>query len=81
MYRDKRKLIIAEVKPVESVGTKYAIRAAVGQLLEYRYTIGQLSALLHIVLDEKPKKNEINFVKSLGLMLSYKRKSGKFVTV
>jgi hypothetical protein len=61
--------------------SKYAIRAAIGQLLEYRHTIKQPSALLHIILDERPKKNKIAFVKSLGFMLSYKEKSGKFAMV
>jgi hypothetical protein len=81
MYMDKKKLVITEVKPAESVGTKYAIRAAVGQLFEYRHTISEPTALLHIVLDEKPKKNEVKFVQSLGFILSYKDKSGKFITL
>jgi hypothetical protein len=71
MYKDKKNLIITEVKSAESVGTKYAIRAAIGQLLEYRHTIKHPSALLHIVLDKKPRKNEIEFVKSLDIILSY----------
>lgn len=81
MYMDKKKLVITEVKPAEYVGTKYAIRAAIGQLLEYRHTISKPAALLHIVLDEEPKKNEVQFVQSLGFMLSYKDKSGKFITL
>ena len=81
MYKYKKKLVITEVKPAKSVGTKYAIRSAIGQLLEYRHTIKQPSAVLHIVLDEKPKKNEIEFVQSLGFILSYKEKSNKFAMV
>lgn len=78
LYKDKERLVITEIKPAQSVGTKYAIRAAVGQLLEYRHALKQPTALLHIVLDEKPKENEIKFVKSLGFLLSYKEKSGGF---
>lgn len=78
LYKDKDDLVITEVKPAESVGTKYAIRAAVGQLLEYRHVLKQPSALLHIVLDEEPKENEIEFVKSLGFLLSCKDKLGGF---
>lgn len=81
MYTEKRKLVITEVKPAESIGTKYAIRAAIGQLFEYRHTIKEPSALLHIVLDKAPTKDEINFVKSLQFILSYRDKSGKFVKV
>lgn len=80
IYNHKNKLYITEVKPSEIVGTKYAIRSAIGQLLEYRHTIKQPAAILHIVLDAKPKKNEIEFVKSLGIMISYKEESGVFVT-
>lgn len=81
IYRNKKQIIITEIKPAETVGTKYAIRAAIGQLFEYRHAIKQPSAFLHIVLDEKPKKSEIEFVKSLGIMLSYKENSGQFTTV
>lgn len=83
IYNDKKQIVITEIKPTESVGTKYAIRTAIGQLLEYRYTSKKPNALLHIVLDEKPKNDEIDFVKSLGFILSYKNKekSGDFITL
>jgi len=80
IYTYQDKLVITEIKPAESVGTKYAIRTAIGQLLEYRHTMQEPSALLHIVLDEKPKDNEIEFVRSLGFALSYKESAGNFVT-
>lgn len=84
LYKNKGLSVIAEVKPAESVGTKYAIRAAIGQLFEYRYTYNKSYSaipLLHIVLDKKPEENEIEFVKSLGIILSYKDESDAFVTI
>lgn len=68
LYKNNELPVIAEVKPAESVGTKYAIRAAIGQLFEYRYTYNKsYSAIprVHIVVDKKPEENEIEFVKSL----------------
>lgn len=58
---------IAEVKPSEDSATKYAIRSAVGQVLEYRFAKNQ-SAIPLIVLSSKPSsQDEIEFVKSLGI--------------
>jgi hypothetical protein len=63
-------LIYAEVKPTENIETKYAIRAAVGQLLEYQY-MNNSDARLEIVLGSKPKSKEIKFVNSLGITMTY----------
>jgi hypothetical protein len=83
--------VLVEVKPASIIGTKYAIRQAVGQLLEYRYVSGRqkpeiLNAELHIVLDKMPEQNEIDYVKSLkfqaapGFTIVCKTK-GKFIVI
>lgn len=59
-----------EIKPTKNVPTKYAIRAAIGQLLEYQFNYDQ-SAKLEIVLSSKPKNKEIEFVASLSFGLKY----------
>jgi len=46
------------------------IRAAIGQLLEYRFK-HKGKAALEIVLGKKPTLGEITFVKSLGIQLTY----------
>lgn len=50
--------------------SKYAIRIAVGQLLEYQY-FNQKKANLEIVIGSKPRDSEIDFVKSLNMRLTY----------
>ena len=62
--------LFSEVKPSVNVETKYAIRAAIGQLLEYQYSFDK-NAILEIVIGKKPKETEIEFVKSLGFYFSY----------
>ncbi|MCD4684226.1 MAG: hypothetical protein K8R86_13155 [Bacteroidales bacterium] len=74
-------LHFTEIKPTETVESKYAIRAAIGQLMEYRYTSGQ-EALLEIVIGSKPKKQEVDFVKSIGIIITfYVKKTRSFVTI
>jgi hypothetical protein len=69
-YHRNGNLIYTEIKPTENIETKYAIRAAIGQLLEYRY-MNKRDAYLEIVLGSKPKLKEIKFVNSLGITLTY----------
>jgi len=69
-YRKNGKKFFAEIKPTDNVETKYAIRAAIGQLFEYQYKWGK-DAILEIVIGKKPSNDEIEFVKSLGIWISY----------
>jgi len=64
------KKVYAEIKPTTNVETKYAIRAAIGQLLEYRYK-HDTSAEMIIVIGNEPTIDEVNFVKSLGMSIAY----------
>ena len=80
-YSIDDKLYYSEIKPTETVESKYAIRAAIGQLLEYQYTTNQ-PALLEIVIGKKPKKDEIDFVKSIGMKITYySEKTNSFVSI
>lgn len=63
-------VVFAEIKPTKNVETKYAIRAAIGQLFEYQYKNNKL-ARLEVVLGSKPTDEETCFVKSLGMSLRY----------
>jgi hypothetical protein len=73
---------LCEVKPTDNLPTRYAIRLAVGQLLEYRYRNQVPDAALQIVIGGKPGRDEIGFVKSLNMKLAYFDKSrGEFVNV
>lgn len=69
-YQYENQIIFSEIKPTENVETKYAIRAAIGQLLEYRFKLNPI-ARLEIVLGSKPTQEELNFILSLGMLIVY----------
>lgn len=63
--------VIAELKPAVAGHTKYPIRFAVGQVLEYRHFQSPNAHPL-VVLGAKPKPEEIKFCRSLGISLAWK---------
>lgn len=65
------KRVLCEIKPTEKVQTRYAIRVAIGQLLEYRFKCNDSDCRLEIVLGSRPKPTEAEFVRSLDLELTY----------
>ncbi len=69
-YKQKKRLVYAEIKPTENIETKYAIRTAIGQLLEYQFRFNK-DACLEIVIGSKPSLDEIKFVNSLGFTLTF----------
>jgi len=69
-YHRNGKLFYCEIKPTENIETKYAIRIAVGQLLEYQY-FNNKQAKLEIVLSTRPTKADVSFVNSLKIKLTY----------
>ena len=82
-YKWKGKTVLVEVKPTDKIETKYAIRAAVGQLLDYRYRLNIPKAYMEIVLGSKNRENEIAFVRSLrplGITLVY-QKGNRFESI
>jgi hypothetical protein len=79
-YFKNKRLRYCEIKPTENIETKYAIRIAIGQLLEYRF-FNNKDATLEIVISTKPTKDEIRFVKFLNICLTYfDEKSKTFLT-
>ena len=69
-YSIGKDLYFSEIKPTQNMDSKYAIRIAVGQLLEYQY-FNKKNAILEIVIASKPRDSEIDFVKSLNMRLTY----------
>ena len=69
-YTNRGELCYCEIKPTQNMDSKYAIRIAVGQLLEYQY-FNNKDANLEVVIGSKPRDSEIDFVKSLNMRLTY----------
>jgi len=62
-YSASGRTTFCEIKPTENVPTRYAIRAAIGQLLEHRFKQSPKAAL-EIVIGSKPGQEESDFVNS-----------------
>ncbi|MCC2638441.1 MAG: hypothetical protein K0Q68_2160 [Moraxellaceae bacterium] len=75
VFRGESTSWLAEIKPTERVETRYAIRAAVGQLLEYRWRRGGEPRLM-IVLSSRPRDEELEFVLSLGMGIAWQLSDG-----
>ncbi len=69
-YALGKDLYYCEIKPTQNMDSRYAIRMAIGQLLEYRY-FNNRDSKLEIVIGSKPRISEIEFVKSLNMRLTY----------
>jgi hypothetical protein len=71
-YKDPSgNLIYCEVKPTINVPSKYAIRASIGQLLEYRFN-NDSRAKLKVVINYKPSNHkEVELLHSLEIDLAY----------
>lgn len=75
-YKDPgRGLIFAEVKPCDVGNARFAIRTAIGQLLDYRHLSKKAASLL-IVLDVVPKANHIDLALSNGFGIAHPDRSG-----
>lgn len=73
--KNKQKFLV-EVKPCDQNDAKYAIRMAIGQILEYQH-FQEPSGKPMIVLGAEPSQEQINFVEKLGIELCwYKVVSG-----
>lgn len=69
-YENEGVVVFAELKPTEVVRPRYAIRMAVGQLLEHRHRLNA-NAKLVVVISTKPEEADVAFMKSVGIGLSY----------
>ena len=64
--------VIFEVKTVKKRHPGFAVREAVGQLLEYRYFLGPRAAELCIVLDRQLPDDLVAYVEGeLGMMVAW----------
>ncbi len=72
-YRDPgRGPVLVEVKPTEPTIIRFAIRAAMGQLLDYRQRTSGQHALL-IVVDDEPSSEDAHLALSNGFGLAWRR--------
>lgn len=79
-FRDKRgNLILAEIKPCEIDNARYAVRTAIGQLLDYRQLMKDKVEML-IVLEQKPKDHDKELAISNGFGIAYPS-NGRFSIV
>jgi hypothetical protein len=70
-YRDANKgAILVEIKPCERANARYAIRTAIGQLLDYRQRANEGVCLL-IVLETEPTKEDQLLARSNGFGIAY----------
>jgi hypothetical protein len=54
--------VLAEVKPCEKADSRFAVRTAMGQLLDYRHRRSGQAAALLVVLEIRPSDEDIDLV-------------------
>lgn len=75
-YRDpKRGTVLVEVKPTEPATTRFAIRTAMGQLLDYHQRASGDPKLL-IVIDDAPSHEDVRLALSNGFGISWRKGRG-----
>lgn len=75
-YRDESKqLVLAEVKPCDSSNARYAIRTAIGQLLDYRQRCDETARLL-VVIERIPSRDDLALALSNGFGLAHPTGAG-----
>jgi len=70
--------VLAEVKPCERADGRFAVRTAMGQLLDYRHRHSNQAAALLVVLKTRPPDEDIDLALSNRFGISYPR-GNKFV--
>jgi hypothetical protein len=68
--------ILAEIKPCESANTRFAVRTAMGQLLDYKHRHPDQNVRLLVVLEIRPPKEDADLALSNGFAVSYPRGTG-----
>ena len=65
-------VVIFEAKAVGSRDPSFAVREAIGQLLEYRHYVGPSGAALCILLDKEPASHVVRFVEdAIGMGIAW----------
>lgn len=67
--------VLVEVKPCEPASVRYAVRTAMGQLLDYRQRADATHAML-IVIEVEPKKEDKLLASANGFGVAYPAKGG-----
>jgi hypothetical protein len=68
--RGDNRLVLAEIKPCDATNIRYAIRTAIGQLLDYQQSTRESTSLL-IVLDRKPDRQNTLLATENGFGVAY----------
>lgn len=75
-YRDPaRGRVLVEVKPTEPATVRFAIRSAMGQLLDYRQRAKGAHRLL-VVIDDEPSKEDEQLALTNGFGIAWRKGSG-----
>ena len=70
--------VICEVKVVKHGQPLYAVREAIGQLLQYRHFFVPNCGNLCVVLDAEPDRALIRFIESVGILIAWEKDSHLF---
>jgi hypothetical protein len=65
--------VLAEIKPCEIADARFAVRTAMGQLLDYRQRHLDQQAALLVVLETRPSDEDIDLALSNGFGVAYPR--------
>jgi hypothetical protein len=65
--------VICELKPCSKLTARFAVRLAMGQLLDYKIQSGMSSAKLLTVLDAEPDKAVVKQALASGFGIAYKK--------
>lgn len=68
--------VLAEIKPCESGTTRFAVRTAMGQLLDYKQRHPIQNVTLLVVLEARPTKEDAELALSNGFAVCYRRDTG-----
>lgn len=75
-FQDKsRGLVLVEIKPCTYQDARYAIRTAMGQLLDYRQRVGGAPSLM-VVIEVAPNEEDLTLATHNGFGLSYPTDDG-----
>jgi hypothetical protein len=81
-YRDRTgSVTFCEVKPCAFQTTRFAIRTAIGQLLDYRQAAKDNISKLMIVLEQRPTNFEIELATGNGFCIAYPARGAGFTVV
>ena len=69
-------LVLVEVKPCETATARFAIRTALGQLLDYRQSIGGPPCLLIVLELAPPEERDIQLALSNGVGIAWPKAKG-----